>query len=196
MTKGLPNQVCIVENQPGGGGRSLFSQLSTCADSDMDTDVSSTALLNDGPSTSTLSLAATTEIFGADPASGSGDTSTTDLVGPAVDVTTINVGIDTLHLEAQSPAGAHKRPTLEGPPSHLRECPPKERFRVLKEVKMLYPPLTIGWRSGCSWIVVIWGRDIGVFWDFWYVYQWWCLSDNDVVFLKGLHLASDKIFLG
>lgn len=163
MVKGIPNQVRVVENRLGGC--MLISQLSA------HTDPNTTAVLDDASSTNPSSLAATTKIIGASSASGSGDASTVAPVGPTIDVTTIDFGMDALNLEGRG--SPHKRQTLNGPASHLRVCSPDQRFRVSDETKHLYPPLSIGW-SHCCWIIVFRGRDIGVFYDFWYVYEWWC----------------------
>ena len=155
MTKGIPNQVRVVENQPGG--RVPISQLSAHTDSN------TTAILDDAPSTSTSSLAVTTETIGGSSASGSKDASTIVPVGR-----TIDVGMDALALEGHG--SPHERPTGNGPASHLRVCPPNQQFRVSDETKHLYPSISIGWNH-CSWIIVFRGCDIGVFYDFWYVYE-------------------------
>jgi hypothetical protein len=85
----------------------------------------------------------------------------------AVDVETIGVGMDTLILGTPDTNQEPPIPSLPAPPSHLRECPPYKRFHVSKEVIELYPPWAMGWRSR-SWVVVIRGREIGVFHEFWY----------------------------
>jgi hypothetical protein len=83
-------------------------------------------------------------------------------VDAAIDVT---VGMNALAL------GGHVTATSQ-PPSHLRNyIVPGEQYRVSKEVLDIYPPIAgIGWK-GFSWVVVIRGRDIGVFYDFWYAFS-------------------------
>lgn len=67
---------------------------------------------------------------------------------------------------AQLAPAARRAPAA--PPSHLRDCPADERFGVSQDVQARYPPVVLkGWKGGCSWVVVIRGRDIGVFYDFW-----------------------------
>ena len=55
------------------------------------------------------------------------------------------------------------------PPSHLRDCPPEVRFRVSTEVQKRYPPSFGAWKNPC-WVVIIRGRDIGIFFEYWYVF--------------------------
>ena len=83
-------------------------------------------------------------------------------VASAVDVSTINSALGTLDL------GEPSRVLTPDLLSHLRERPSKDPFHILKEILKQYPTFCVGWRK-CSWVVIICGQDIGIFYDFWYV---------------------------
>jgi hypothetical protein len=55
-------------------------------------------------------------------------------------------------------------------PSHLRDCPAGDRFLVSKEMQKQFTPFYVGWKKP-SWVVVIRGRDTGIFHDYWYVFR-------------------------
>jgi hypothetical protein len=113
----------------------------------------------DVPTKATAKLTARTTGGGAP---GTQDISTTTArVDPTIDVT---AGMDALDL------GGYVSESSQVP-SHLRDCVPDERFRVSKELQAQYPPMTdIGWKE-LSWVVVIRGREVGVFHDFWYAFS-------------------------
>ena len=85
------------------------------------------------------------------------------------DVEAINVGVKTLDLGSEGRVSIPKSQSLEPPPSHVQGCSPQERFRVAKDIRLKYPPFSVGWRD-LSWVVVIRGRDVGVFHEYWCVY--------------------------
>lgn len=93
-----------------------------------------------------------------------------DADSSAADVSSIP--LSSLDLGGRVNALENTPPSLDhhNPPSHLQERPLQEQFRVSKEVLKQYPPFNVGWKK-LSWVVVIRGRDIGIFHDFWYVFQ-------------------------
>ena len=95
---------------------------------------------------------------------------TADLTGPIVDVGSISVGMETLSLSGR--VGAHETALEADPPSHLRACSYQDQFHVSKDMLERYEPFSIGWKARC-WVVVFRGRNIGVFYDFWYVHLIW-----------------------
>jgi hypothetical protein len=79
------------------------------------------------------------------------------------DFEAINAGIGLLNLQPQASA------VINPPPSHLRQCGYGERYRISQAVQTEYPPFPGGVGDRC-WVVVIRGRDIGVFYEHWYVF--------------------------
>ena len=166
VTRGLqtPNHVRVTENRPTGPVLLCLSRPPTLLDKTSRDPPSSSAVT---PSTQDPQEDTTAEVIGSNPAA------LDDPVVPPgsdIDVASLSVGIDTLDVD--SAVGAQGAPTTASqpsPPSHLRECPPHDRFHVSRDVQMQYPPFSTGWKSGRSWVVVIRGREIGIFHDFWYV---------------------------
>jgi hypothetical protein len=142
------NRVCVTENLPSGPPAliCLSQQIPTC---------SNTSAINISPARATPSL------YNECPARSP------DTRGMLSSSDVSSISLDALHL------GSHVD-TLENTPSsvpsHLRERPLAERFCVSKEMVTRYPPFRVGWRKQ-SWVVVIRGRDIGIFHDFWYVFR-------------------------
>jgi hypothetical protein len=171
------DHVRILENQPTGPPMLIhLSQLSAPpADVNVSTTDNITVPTNGKPFT--LEAVTRAEVVRA----GGNFTSTIEKISttapgpPAIDsdVTTISASMDILALEGRVSAcealNPVSQPRLPSPPSHLRECSPDKRFYMSEAVRFKYPPLTMGWKSGRCWVVVIRGRDVGIFHDFWYV---------------------------
>jgi hypothetical protein len=89
----------------------------------------------------TSALVASAKIDVDGPAASSGDAS-------AVDVSTINSALGTLDL------GGPNTVSMTDLPSHLRERPLHDRFRVSRDVLRQHPPFDVGWKNR-NWVVVI-----------------------------------------
>jgi hypothetical protein len=169
VTRGIiSNNVCVAENKPTGPSTTIYSSpLSTRANMSSSNDTAEPGfdlpIKSSGAEGSAFHAA--TKIIEGDSASGFGNMLTTNLRRPSLDVATIDAGMGMLSLEGR--VSAPIPPSRVDPPSHLRDCPSCEQFRVSKDVQTRYPPWLIGWKTGLSWIVVIRGRDVGVFHEFW-----------------------------
>jgi hypothetical protein len=62
-------------------------------------------------------------------------------------------------------------------PSHLREQPLYNRFCVSKDVLKEYPAFHVGWKKS-SWVVIIRGRDIGIFFSIFGMCSEWYNRSN------------------
>ncbi len=78
-----------------------------------------------------------------------------------------SINLDALDLGSRVGAQENASSSL-GPASQLRRCPSGNGFRVSDDVLSRYPPFKKGWTKR-AWVVVIRGRDIGIFFDCWYV---------------------------
>lgn len=171
ITRSRPfsDHVSILENQPIGPPTLIY--LSRLSAPPSDVNVSTTddiTVPNDKPLALSFETATRPEVVRA-----GGNSTPTAPRPPAIesDVTTISASMDMLALEGRVSPREAVNPVSQtaSPPSHLRECSPGERFHVSEAVRFKYPPLAVGWKGGRCWVVVIRGRDVGVFHDFWYV---------------------------
>jgi len=167
VTKGVqtPNHVRVTENPPAGPPVLVFlSRLSARGDMIAGNASPTNDIVNPGSKPSTQEVddkVSNIPTLMAQRSVENVHTATTASLA-------VDIGMDTLTLG--DPVGNQGTPTpsQHPPPSHLRECPTHERFNVSKEVQKLYPPLVLGWKNR-SWVVVIRGCDIGIFYDFWCV---------------------------
>jgi hypothetical protein len=112
--------------------------------------------------TSLLVASAKVDVGG--PAASSGGDS-------AVDVSTVDCALGTLDL------GKPDTASMPDLPSHLREQPLYDRFRVSKNVLKEYPAFHVGWKKP-SWVIVIHGRDIGIFFSIFGMCSKWYNRSN------------------
>ena len=163
VIKGLPTPNCVrvTENLPSSPPTLIcLSQLPTRSNT----------------STVNVSSANATSIYSGPAASAP----TTNPSSSAVDISMINIALDTLNLGSHAsaegpiptpfvlrsrttptdttplPRGGRTLVSMTDLASHLRERPPQDRFHVSTEIQRQYPPFNRGWRKR-SWVVVIRG---------------------------------------
>jgi hypothetical protein len=109
-------------------------------------------------------LVASAKVDVGSPAASSGGDS-------AVDVSTVNCALGTLDL------GKPDTASMLDLPSHLRERPLYDQFRVSKDVLKEYPAFHVGWKKP-SWVVVIREQDIGIFFSIFGMCSEWYNRSN------------------
>jgi hypothetical protein len=163
VTRGpTTNRICITENQPSGPPVLIIpsqQQLSTRLN---------TSAINASPARAAIPSLDNERL------TRSPDSSFSMLGSLAANVSSASsISLDALDLGSPSHVDTLENTPSSlghrGPPSHLRGCPPEDKFRVSDEVLKRYPAFTEGWRQR-SWVVVFRGRDYGIFYDFWYVF--------------------------
>jgi hypothetical protein len=148
------SNVCVTENLPFGPAFICLSQQHPTRPN--------TSMINASPAGATASLSNERSTRTTSP------DITETLSSSAADVSSISLDALDLGSHVSTPENTPS-PDLPPPPSHLRDCPLCDRFRVSQEVQKGYPPFPFGWNKLC-WVVVFRGRDIGIFHDFWYVF--------------------------